>query len=164
MQKWRKLRNTHCQSEIKKKKKKKRKIPNSVDPDETARHEPSHLDLHCLQMYLFLSIGLKELKGQSSYNAEMKEMKKYSLKQGYEYQRTEYVELHIIGQVPWPGHTLQSVNQETFRYSIQCLNFRLQSTLVISNSKGLSETLRDIRTPTYQSCGSEENNKSNNHI
>ena len=40
----------------------------------------------------------------------------------------------------------------------------LHSTLVISNSKGLSETLRDIRTLTYQSCGSEENNKSNNHI
>ena len=27
---------------------------------------------------------------------------------------------------------------------------QLQSTLVISNSKGLSETLRDIRTSTYQ--------------
>ena len=40
----------------------------------------------------------------------------------------------------------------------------LQSTLVILNSKGLSKTLRDIRTSTYQSCGSEENNKLNNHI
>ena len=39
----------------------------------------------------------------------------------------------------------------------------IQSTLVISNSKGLSETLRDIRTSTYQNCASEENNKSNNH-
>ena len=38
------------------------------------------------------------------------------------------------------------------------------SWLVISNSKGLSETLRDIRTSKYQSCRSEENNKSNNHI
>ena len=28
--------------------------------------------------------------------------------------------------------------------------FYIQSTLVISNSKGLSEILRDIRTPTYQ--------------
>ena len=28
----------------------------------------------------------------------------------------------------------------------------LQSTLVISNSKGLSEILRDIRTSTYQIC------------
>ena len=33
-----------------------------------------------------------------------------------------------------------------------------------SNSKGLSETLRDIRTSTYQSWESEENNKLNNHI
>ena len=36
--------------------------------------------------------------------------------------------------------------------------FHLQSTLVISNSKGLYETLRDIRTSTYQICGNEENN------
>ena len=28
----------------------------------------------------------------------------------------------------------------------------IQSTLVISNSKGLSEILRDIRTSTYQIC------------
>ena len=34
----------------------------------------------------------------------------------------------------------------------------------ILNSKGLSETLRDIRTSIYKSCRSEENNKSNNHI
>ena len=40
----------------------------------------------------------------------------------------------------------------------------IQSTLVISNSKGLTESLRDIRTSTYQSLGSEENNKLNNHI
>ena len=40
----------------------------------------------------------------------------------------------------------------------------LQPTLVISNSKGLTETLRDIRTSTYQSWESEENNKSNKHI
>ena len=32
----------------------------------------------------------------------------------------------------------------------------IQSTLVISNSKGLSEILRDIRTSTYQSCRIEE--------
>ena len=40
----------------------------------------------------------------------------------------------------------------------------LQSTPVISNSKGFTETLRDIRTSTYQSWESEENNKLNNHI
>ena len=42
--------------------------------------------------------------------------------------------------------------------------WKVQSTLVISNSKGLSETLRGIRTSTYQSWESEENNKLNNHI
>ena len=41
---------------------------------------------------------------------------------------------------------------------------QLQSTLVISNSKGLTEILRDIRTSTYQGWESEENNKLNNHI
>ena len=30
-----------------------KKMANSVDPDETAHHEPSHLDLHGLQRYLF---------------------------------------------------------------------------------------------------------------
>ena len=33
----------------------------------------------------------------------------------------------------------------------------VQSTLVISKSKGPSETLRDIRTLTYQICRIEEN-------
>ena len=28
-------------------------IANNVDPDETARHEPFHLDLHCLHRYQF---------------------------------------------------------------------------------------------------------------
>ena len=41
--------------------------------------------------------------------------------------------------------------------------FQLQSTLVISKSKGLSGILRDIRTSTYQICGIAEINKSNNH-
>ena len=45
-----------------------------------------------------------------------------------------------------------------------CLFKEIQSTLVISNSKELTETLRDIRTSTYQSCECEENNKLNNHI
>ena len=33
-------------------------MTNSVDPDETAHYEPSHLDLHCLHKCLF---GLKWL-------------------------------------------------------------------------------------------------------
>ena len=36
------------------------------------------------------------------------------------------------------------------------LGFEIQSTLVISNSKGLSEILRDIRSSTYQVCRIEE--------
>ena len=51
-----------------------------------------------------------------------------------------------------------------FPWTAQSYYNQVQSTLVISNSKRLSETLRDIRTSTYQSCGNEENNKSNNHI
>ena len=39
----------------------------------------------------------------------------------------------------------------------------VQNTPVISNSKGLTETLRDIRTSTYRG-ESEENKKLNNHI
>ena len=38
-------------------------------------------------------------------------------------------------------------------------NFNIQSTLVISKSKGPAETLRDIRTSTYQMCRIEENTK-----
>ena len=37
----------------------------SVDPDETARYEPSHLDLHFLHMWL---VGMKGLKmGHGKY-------------------------------------------------------------------------------------------------
>ena len=49
--------------------------------------------------------------------------------------------------------------------SAELMNILLiPSTLIISNSKGLSEILRDIRISTYQICRSEENNKSNNLI
>ena len=43
---------------------------------------------------------------------------------------------------------------ENFQFMV--VKFSIQSTLVISNSKGLSEILRDIRTSTYQSCRIEE--------
>ena len=36
-------------------------MANSVDPDETARYELSHLDLHCFQSYLYWSVGMKGL-------------------------------------------------------------------------------------------------------
>ena len=37
-------------------------MANSVDPDETAHCEPSHVDLHCLQRYLCWSAGMKGIK------------------------------------------------------------------------------------------------------
>ena len=44
----------------------------------------------------------------------------------------------------------------------QRIKLHVQSTLVISKSKGPSKKLRDIRTSTYQMCSSEENNNLNN--
>ena len=35
-------------------------MANSVDPDETARYEPSHLDLHCMHRYWFWSAVMKK--------------------------------------------------------------------------------------------------------
>ena len=32
---------------------------NSDNPDETAHKEPSHLDFHCLQMYIRIYLGLE---------------------------------------------------------------------------------------------------------
>ena len=40
--------------------------------------------------------------------------------------------------------------QEIKEENAKVASFFVQSTLVISNSKGLSETLRDIRTSKYQ--------------
>ena len=36
-------------------------MTNSVDPDETARNKPSHLDHHFLRRYLFWSAWMKGL-------------------------------------------------------------------------------------------------------
>ena len=36
-------------------------MTNSIDPDETALFELSHLDLQCLQRCMFCSIGTKKL-------------------------------------------------------------------------------------------------------
>ena len=32
-------------------------MPNSIDPDETAHYEPSHLDLRCLQKAIVIARG-----------------------------------------------------------------------------------------------------------
>ena len=39
-------------------------MSNSVDPDETARYEPSHLDLCCLQKPILSPMAVKELNWQ----------------------------------------------------------------------------------------------------
>ena len=39
-----------------------RQRANSVDLDEMAHDEPPHQDLHCLQVYLFSSLVIKELR------------------------------------------------------------------------------------------------------
>ena len=39
-------------------------MTNSVDLDEVAHNEPPHQELHCLQIQLFASLVLKELKLQ----------------------------------------------------------------------------------------------------
>ena len=41
-------------------------MSNSVDPDETAHYEPSHLDLCCLQKPIIISSGSERLNGQIS--------------------------------------------------------------------------------------------------
>ena len=66
-------------------------------------------------------------------------------------------------------HTSEIINMRNLNtnfgpQNLSKLTIRIQSTLVISNSKGLYETLRDIRTSTYQICGTEENNKLNSHF
>ena len=47
------------------------------------------------------------------------------------------------------------ITMAVWRGYLMC-NSQVQSTLVISKSKGPSETVRDIRTPTYQICSIEE--------
>ena len=52
--------------------------------------------------------------------------------------------------------SLESPHPDDSNEYTQDTIFNIQSTLVISNSKGPSETLRDIHTSTYQTCRTEE--------
>ena len=60
-----------------------------------------------------------------------------------------YIELNILTS---PVSSTQRNNRST-----QIAHEEIQSTLVNSKSKGPSETLRDIRTSTYQICKIEQN-------
>ena len=52
---------------------------------------------------------------------------------------------------------VMKIGTTTTMFSVDMDNTEIQSTLVISKSKGPSETLRDIRTSTYQICRIKEN-------
>ena len=40
-------------------------MANSIDPDEMARYEPSHLDLCCLQISVKASLGMNGLSSRN---------------------------------------------------------------------------------------------------
>ena len=44
------------------------KMANSIDPDEMAHYEPSHLDLCCLQISVKASLGMNGLKVPTVHN------------------------------------------------------------------------------------------------
>ena len=44
-------------------------IGNRVEPDDTAHYELSHLDLHCLQRYLYWYAGMKRLNFTPNVNS-----------------------------------------------------------------------------------------------
>ena len=54
------------------------------------------------------------------------------------------------------AQVIAHVQRHLSRDAVHMRIYELQSTLVISNPKGLSEILRDIRTSTYQICRTEE--------
>ena len=77
---------------------------------------------------------------------------------------TPYLRTYVsIGLTTEPKNLKYSTKSN---YSTACNNFDMVSTVDShnSNSKGLTETLRDIHTSTYQIWESEENNKLNSHI
>ena len=44
-------------------------MANSAYPDGTARYEPSHLDLHCLQRYMYWSAGMPSVPKRALANS-----------------------------------------------------------------------------------------------
>ena len=56
---------------------------NSVDPDEMAHNEPSHLGLNCLQKYLYWSTGLKGLRTDTRSGRQLLSKEFASLTKAY---------------------------------------------------------------------------------
>ena len=76
------------------------RLANSVDPDETARYEPSHLDLHCLQRRLYWPTWME---GLTFYNILGGRLKQSHVK-------TIYTEVHYssIACLPLFGYSGQA--------------------------------------------------------
>ena len=55
------------------------RMANSVDPDETARYEPSHQDLHCLQRHLCWSVEMVKIYSVVFVSFWQKNVHKYWL-------------------------------------------------------------------------------------
>ena len=44
-------------------------MSNSIDPDEMAHYEPSHLDLRCLQMPIIIACGSEIVKEETIWDS-----------------------------------------------------------------------------------------------
>ena len=114
-------------------------MASGVDPDQTPRSVVSDQDLHC-----FLRSVCSNTYSVTSLGNTF-----------FAWRFILNAKVHL-----W----LTISNQKPFGFSVTLHCLQIQSTLVISKSKGLSEILRDIRSSTYQISSIEEKNKSNNYI
>ena len=53
-------------------------MTNSVDPEEMACSQPSHLDLHCFHRNLFWSAGMTYIKDGTQLKSEMIHFNRYN--------------------------------------------------------------------------------------
>ena len=114
---------------------------NSLDPDETLRNAVSHLGLHCLPL---IQQFLDTTSGSKLYWFKFRTYMVRSW--GVRILRVNTVAT-ILNPIKWVPRTCFYIEVGKLLYG--CLLYsEVQSTLIISNSKGLTETLRDIRTST----------------
>ena len=73
------------------------------------------------------------------------------------YAKMFYVDMDIVVVLKPLYFKKRQITDTVVQAQINESHFPIQSTLVISKSKGPSEKLRDIRTSTYQICRIEEN-------
>ena len=129
-------------------------MANSEDPD---LKKPTDLDLHCLQR--------QGISGFSRTRVKIKLPQTPTPPQWSWVQILCFIMLKVCIQGKTFSSPVWKYHETAFALPQHChqhwcspnLKFYvIQSTLVISNSKGLSEILRDIRSSTYQVCRIEE--------